>query len=146
MFCLFCLFCFVCFVLFVFHRFHINQGIDIESIDAAGYDKRALHWAAQEGHLAAVKALVKAGAEIDAMNRFDRNALYMAAWYGHFEVAYWIWRRGGSKYSLDKWGEQAAQAYGTPKEIAHWLNKEREARDEEPDPVFPGLVSSDEEK
>ncbi len=29
-----------------------------------GYDKRPLHWASQEGHLAAVKALVKAGAEV----------------------------------------------------------------------------------
>ena len=90
--------------------------------------------------------MIKAGAEIDASNRFGRNTLYMAAWYGHFEVAYWIWRRGGSKYQLDKWGEQAAFAYQPPKEIAHWLNKEREGRDGEPDPVFPGLVSSDEEK
>ena len=95
--------------------------------------------------MAAVKVLVKAGAEIDAPNRFDRNSLYMAAWYGHFEVSYWLWRRGASKYQLDKWGEQGAFAYGTPGEIKQWLNKEREGRDDEADPVFPGLVTSDEE-
>lgn len=104
-----------------------------------------MHWAAQNGHLAAVKLLIKSGAEVDAQNRFDRTPLYMAAWYGHFEIAYWLWRRGASKYMLDKWGEQVAFVYQTPKEIATWLNKEREARDDEPDPVFPGLVSSDEE-
>jgi hypothetical protein len=38
------------------------------------------------------------------------------------------------------------KAYQTPKDIAHWLNKEREGRDNEPDPVFPGLCSSDEEQ
>merc|ERR1711991_649497 len=93
----------------------IKNGADIEFVDTIGYDKRALHWAAQEGHLAAVKVLVKAGAEIDAPNRFDRNSLYMAAWYGHFEVSYWLWRQGASKYQLDKWGEQGAFAYDAKK-------------------------------
>ncbi len=112
-----------------------------------------------------VKALVHARAEVDAPNRYGRTPLYEAAWYGHFQIAYWLWRQGASKYTLDRWGEQAAfvrnhpppppcsprptslslQAYQTPKEIAHWLNKEREGRDDEPDPVFPGLCSSDEE-
>jgi ankyrin repeat protein len=78
----------------------------------AGYDKRPLHWAAQEGHLAVVKALVHARAEIDAQNRFGRTPLYEAAWHGHFEITYWLWRQGASKYTLDKWGEQAAFVSG----------------------------------
>merc|ERR1712000_796512 len=123
-----------------------KDGADIEYASEPDYDSRALYLAAYNGHLDCVKYLVKAGAELDGPNRFDRNALYAASWAGHFEIAYWLWRRGASKYQLDKGGEQAAFSYQTPKEIAHWLNKEREGRDDEADPVFPGLVSSDEEK
>lgn len=45
----------------------------------------------------------------------------------------------------DRVADVGVQVYQTPPHIAQWLNKEREGREQEPDPVFPGLVSSDEE-
>lgn len=46
----------------------------------------ALHWASIEGHLGTAKALVAAGADIEAVNTWRRTPLHCAARFGHLEV------------------------------------------------------------
>lgn len=60
----------------------------------AGPSDEALREAARLGDLAAVKAALERGAEIDARDRYQATALYLAARAGHLEVVRFLAERG----------------------------------------------------
>ena len=66
----------------------------------------ALHLAAQEGHTETVKALLAAGAEVNAKAKDGRTALHVAAGEGHIEIM----TAGRSRCS---WPNQAARQWPT---------------------------------
>ena len=48
---------------------------------------RPLHWSARNGHLEVVRALIKAGADVNAKDNDGWTPLHYSAWNGHLEVA-----------------------------------------------------------
>src|SRR6185503_1570826 len=52
-------------------------SVDAEEVDADG--TTALHWAAHRGDVAAARALLAAGAAVDAENRYGVRPTYLAA-------------------------------------------------------------------
>lgn len=66
-------------------RVLLNKGATMSPVDNHGFS--ALHMAAQEGHLAVTKMLVKAAADLDAkITTAGRTPLHLAAQEGHSEV------------------------------------------------------------
>lgn len=63
----------------------ISSGIDLDRKNAAG--NTALHWAALNGHLAVVQALVKAGADVGVLNGVGQDAVFAAEAGGKEDVA-----------------------------------------------------------
>lgn len=57
----------------------------------------ALHWAALNGHLEAVKALVAKGADMGVRNKAGRTAGFEAQRAGRGDVVGWLLGRGGGE-------------------------------------------------
>jgi ankyrin repeat protein len=68
--------------------------------DANGYT--ALHDAARRGHVAAVEALLDAGAKIDQPGPESKSALALAAENGHAGVVWVLVKRGAKLEAKDK--------------------------------------------
>jgi len=64
----------------------------------------ALHFAAREGQLAAVQALIDAGADLDLVDEKGSNALVLAALNGHFDVAGALLEAGADPNIKDEYG------------------------------------------
>ena len=62
----------------------LAEGVDPNCQDAGG--RGALHFAAQEGNLECLQALLQAGAEADLVDDDGRSALHLAAYAGHLEA------------------------------------------------------------
>lgn len=69
-----------------------SSGIDLDRKNAAG--NTALHWAALNGHLAVVQALVRAGADVGVLNGVGQDAVFAAEAGGKEEVAGWLLKEG----------------------------------------------------
>jgi hypothetical protein len=70
--------------------------------------KTALHWASQEGHLAAVQALLKAGADTEAKDKdYGWTSLHQASVCGHAAVVQTLLERGADVGAIDQRGETA---------------------------------------
>eukprot|EP01047_Picozoa_sp_COSAG01_P014179 COSAG01_NODE_686_length_14245_cov_95.096140_1_plen_622_part_10 len=65
----------------------------------------ALHWAAREGHVAVVGALVGGGAAVGAVGRNGRTALHLAAWNGHAAVVEALAGAGAGVDAADENGD-----------------------------------------
>ena len=65
-----------------------NHALSLNLQNAAG--NTPLHWAALNGHLPAVKLLIKAGADPTAINRAGKDAVYEAEASEKTEVATWL--------------------------------------------------------
>lgn len=70
------------------------QYIDVSTDRSYG---TALHWASIEGHLAAAKALLDAGAQKETLNAWRRTPLHCAARFGHLEVVKLLVSRNANK-------------------------------------------------
>jgi hypothetical protein len=71
-------------------------------------EKTALHWASQEGHLAAVQALLKAGADTEAKDKdYGWTSLHQASVCGHPAVVQTLLERGANVAANDQRGETA---------------------------------------
>ncbi|CAL1546039.1 unnamed protein product, partial [Lymnaea stagnalis] len=46
----------------------------------------ALHWAAANGNLSAVEALIEGGADLEAKDKYGMRAVLWSAWFGHIPV------------------------------------------------------------
>lgn len=72
-----------------------------ELITAADeYDKTALHWAAEKDHVAVARALLDAGADIEAKTNWGDTPLKWAATLGSARVADLLLGRGASGFTL----------------------------------------------
>jgi ankyrin repeat protein len=71
--------------------------------------KTALHFAANEGHLHLVHALVSAGANMEAVSsdQYARTPIHCAAYNGHFNVVQYLVSQGARVESLDADGISA---------------------------------------
>src|SRR5204862_7282883 len=77
----------------------LDKGADVNA--KARYDMTALIFAADKGHLDAVKLLVAKGADVNAVDRFYRgHALDMAVQNGHADVAIFLLQNGASGADL----------------------------------------------
>ncbi|KAI4148857.1 MAG: hypothetical protein LQ340_004905 [Diploschistes diacapsis] len=68
-----------------------------------------LHWAALNGHLEAVKALVDAGADVDVKNAAGHDAAFEAEQAQKEEVASWLVGAGNERASMDVKEEDVAE-------------------------------------
>ena len=68
------------------------SGLNLNLQNASG--NTPLHWAALNGHLSAVQALVKAGADVTIINGAGHDAIYAAEANEKNEVAEWLLREG----------------------------------------------------
>ena len=64
----------------------------------------ALLFATREGHLDTVKALIDAGANVDAVDNEGTNALVLATLNGHLDVAGLLLEAGADPNISDRWG------------------------------------------
>jgi ankyrin repeat protein len=60
----------------------LKLGADVNKTDSNFYNT-ALHWAAVPGNLFAIKELLKAGANLESLNRQNETALDIARHQGH---------------------------------------------------------------
>ncbi|KXZ42210.1 hypothetical protein GPECTOR_181g256 [Gonium pectorale] len=63
-----------------------------------------LHYAAENGHTEAVRALLGAGADKDAINKYVATPLYVAAENGHVEAVQVLLQAGANKEAANKDG------------------------------------------
>lgn len=77
-----------------------NPDLNIVNI----FGETALFTAAQNGHVAIVKALVNAGADITICDSQERSPLFIAASNGHFEVCNYLVEMGASVTQSDVTG------------------------------------------
>eukprot|EP00903_Cladosiphon_okamuranus_P012365 g11590.t1 len=79
------------------------DGASVDAVDARG--NSSLMFAATNGHLPVVKALLEAGADIN-IRCLDvgYTAIHYAAWYGHVEVLFAFLRSGADKDTRDNQG------------------------------------------
>lgn len=64
----------------------------------------ALHFAAREGQVEAVRTLIEAGADLDLVDERGSNALILAALNGHFDVAGLLLEAGADPNIQDEYG------------------------------------------
>ena len=69
----------------------------------------ALHWAALNGHLDAVKALVAVGADLEVRNKAGRDVVFEAEGAGKEEVVSWLLGVGAEKEVEQSKGEEGAE-------------------------------------
>ena len=55
--------------------------------DGSAFQTTALHWAAQGGHVAAVRKLLEAGASVNCTNAYRQTALQCCVFEGHLRTA-----------------------------------------------------------
>lgn len=82
-------------------------GANISATDPDLYDSSALHYAAGQGHLEAVKWLVQRGAAVDEVNACAETPLHWAAENGHSAVVEYLLAQGADLQRLNSWHEGA---------------------------------------
>jgi len=73
----------------------LELGHEVDEKD--GLNCTALHWAAGGGHLGAVRALVAAKADVNAVNKAGDTPLHKSSWKNHTAVVSFLLQSGGSK-------------------------------------------------
>ena len=81
----------------------IANGTDVNRVDPAT-SRTALHWASQEGQVAAIKALLEADADLAAIDRVGMSPLAIAAKGGHVDAVTVLLDAGGSVNMRDAAG------------------------------------------
>ena len=63
------------------------SGAVLDAKDGSAFQTTALHWAAQGGHVAAVRKLLEAGASVNCTNAYRQTALQCCVFEGHLRTA-----------------------------------------------------------
>jgi ankyrin repeat protein len=84
------------------HRLVAQQGCEVDAADAYGW--RALHFAAANGHVTCVRALLDGGASVDPREGVDWTPLHMAGMNGRTECARELVQRGADISAVNKYG------------------------------------------
>jgi uncharacterized protein len=87
-------------------RMLIKSGINL-NIKYSYYGWTALHWAAFHGKLDIVKALINAGADVNAKDNDGWTALHLAAKYGDLDVVKALINAGADLNVQDNFGRTA---------------------------------------
>ncbi|MCH7729032.1 MAG: ankyrin repeat domain-containing protein [Planctomycetes bacterium] len=74
---------------------------------------QALHNAAWDGELDAVKRLLRDGADVNAKGQTGNTPLYVAAWHGHIEVVEFLIKEGAEVNLEVEMGATRAYQIGT---------------------------------
>ena len=94
----------------------VGGGANIDSHDEG--QRTPLSYAAEHGHLNAVKLLCEHGASIDSIDELGQNILFYAASKGKTEVVSYLKGRGADDDHCDIFGQVAAQSAAT----SGWLD------------------------
>ena len=82
----------------------------------------ALHWASDKGRLDVVRELLKAGANVNAVDEDDWTALHLASNNGHLDVVRELLRAGADPTLKNKEGKMARD-YAENDEMRHLLEE-----------------------
>jgi ankyrin repeat protein len=77
---------------------------EIGPVEDATGEFTALIFAAREGNIEAVRLLAEAGADLDAISADGKDALGMAIFNGHYEIASYLIDQGAAVDQPDAWG------------------------------------------
>jgi len=81
-----------------------NNEVTVDRFDKDGFT--ALHYACREGSFAAMKFLLEKGASVSikARSAVQSTPLYLAAWNGHYRMAYFLLMKGASaENDIQEW-------------------------------------------
>lgn len=84
-----------------------TQNTNLDQLSGMQYKENALHLAARNGYTAAIEALLKAGADVNALEGTHSTALMYAAYYGHLEAADMLIKQGAELNMHDQGGHTA---------------------------------------
>ena len=79
----------------------LNVGWDVNAKDLF-YGRTALHWAVDYGKVDAIAALIKAGADVNAKDKYGQTALHQAALFGNVNAIALLTKAGADVNAKDK--------------------------------------------
>lgn len=82
----------------------VSVGSDLNASQGDAVAETALHYAARDAHLDAVKFLVEHGARVDVTDSLRQTPLHQAAAGGRTEVVAYLLAHGAGMESRDRWG------------------------------------------
>lgn len=81
-----------------------TKNANLDQLSEMQYKENALHLAARNGYTAVIEALLKAGADVNALEGTHSTALMYAAYYGHLEAVELLIKQGAELNVRDQGG------------------------------------------
>jgi hypothetical protein len=104
----------------------VGAGLDVDLADELSPEHTILMWTGEIGHPKMAKALLDAGADIDALDTYGDPAVSVAAFNGHLDVVKLLVARGAALDKRGLGGNTAvghAKRAGYPKIAAYLVSK-----------------------
>jgi uncharacterized protein len=84
-----------------------TKNTNLDQLSEMQYSENALHLASRNGHTAVIEALLKAGADVNALEGTHSTALMYAAYYGHLDAVELLIQQGAELNVRDNGGHTA---------------------------------------
>jgi ankyrin repeat protein len=84
-----------------------TKNTNLDQLSEMQYSENALHLAARNGHTAVIEALLKAGADVNALEGTHSTALMYAAYRGHLDAVELLIKQGAELNVRDNGGHTA---------------------------------------